>query len=58
MKIRETIGQLLFVAGLATIWAAGHLSGSFAEASPLLAGGAVAVVVGYSIAGWHKPNGS
>ena len=54
-RIRQYAGQLIFVAGLSTIYMAGQLSGSFAQASPLLAVGAVAVVVGYSIAGW-RPN--
>ena len=55
VRIREWVGQLIFVGGLATIYTGGQVAGSFAEATPALAGGAVAVVVGYSIAGWHRP---
>ena len=57
MSLQKFIGTVIFIAGLTTVYAAGQLSGSFSEASGALVGGAVAVLVGYCVIGYHKPTG-
>ena len=54
MKLRKLIGQLIFIAGLQTVVGAIVLSQGFQPPPALVVGGTVAMLVGYSIQGWHS----
>ena len=57
-NIREFIGQSIFVAGLLTVVVSVLLSGDFTDgAEGAIVGGAVAILIGYCIAGWDPKDG-
>ncbi len=58
MNIRKFIGTLIMIAGLETVVGTIVLSQGFAPtgySAALVMAGFAAVVIGYSIAGWHRP---
>jgi len=52
-RLQHFIGAAMIVAGLTTIYLAGQLADPLGGAAGLAAAGAVVVIVGYCIQGWH-----
>ena len=55
-NMREFIGQTIYLVGLMTVVLAIAISGDFGQpADGFIVAGAVAVLIGYCVQGWHRP---
>ena len=54
-QLQKFIGAAFIIAGLTTIYVTGQLSDSLGGAVGPTVAGAVLVLVGYCIQGWHAP---